>query len=311
MTNCKQLNLPPLDGVDLHKMIHFFKLGNHLFTNRYSEAPHWKSFDLIKDSGYSPMFKHFPIIVRWVEMLQREKFTSKIISNPIDASGAAGPLTGSLRGITNVVVDMKDTRSIKVNTKPINIETSFTGKKEVKDDNYELPKSFFSPMTRNKPRNFMKKWNLNPSELDLEFRYDVKEDRFVFLIIHGGRIKGAIGRALYETKYRWKKYNACDYPFVCGVDNDMGVIVEDCISACRASSVATGVAIMGTSLSEPHKNYIEKNFKSVLICLDPDAKSKSFDIERQLSYNLDKRIVWIKQDLKYYRSDEIKNVLEV
>tara|TARA_Y100000114_G_scaffold125138_1_gene121096 strand:- start:4925 stop:5437 length:513 start_codon:yes stop_codon:yes gene_type:complete len=80
LTNCKQLNLPPLDGVDLHKMIHFFKLGNHLFTNRYSEAPHWKSFDLIKDSGYSPMFKHFPIIVRWVEMLQREKFTSKIMN---------------------------------------------------------------------------------------------------------------------------------------------------------------------------------------------------------------------------------------
>ena len=202
-------------------------------------------------------------------------------------------------GIYNDSVSMNDLQNI------------FTGKKEIKDDNYELPKSFFSPMTRNKPRNFMKKWNLNPSELDLEFRYDVKEDRFVFLIIHGGRIKGAIGRALYETKYRWKKYNSCDYPFVCGVDNDMGVIVEDCISACRASSVATGVAIMGTSLSEPHKNYIEKNFKSVLICLDPDAKSKSFDIERQLSYNLDKRIVWIKQDLKYYRSDEIKNVLEV
>lgn len=61
-----------------------------------------------------------------------KKFTSRITSNPIDASGAAGPLTGSLRGITNVVVDMKDTRSIKVNDKPINIETSFTGKKEVR-----------------------------------------------------------------------------------------------------------------------------------------------------------------------------------
>tara|TARA_Y100000004_G_scaffold148537_1_gene170064 strand:- start:1984 stop:4230 length:2247 start_codon:yes stop_codon:yes gene_type:complete len=66
-----------------------------------------------------------------------KKFTSKIISNPIDASGAAGPLTGSLRGITNVVVDIKDTRSIKVNTKPINIETSFTGKKEVRLIGYD------------------------------------------------------------------------------------------------------------------------------------------------------------------------------
>jgi len=65
-----------------------------------------------------------------------KKFTSKITSNPIDASGASGPLTGSLRGITNVVVDMKNTRSIKINSKPINIETSFTGKKEVRLTGY-------------------------------------------------------------------------------------------------------------------------------------------------------------------------------
>ena len=191
------------------------------------------------------------------------------------------------------------------------LQNIFTGKKEVKNDDFELPKSFFSPMTRDKPRNYMKKWRLNPAELNVEFRYDVKDDRFVFLIIHGGRIKGAIGRALYPTSYRWKKYNPCDYPFVCGSNNDIGVIVEDCVSACRASTVATGVALGGTSLIETHKNYIEKNFKKVLICLDPDAKSLSFDIERQLSYNLDKRIVWIEQDLKKYRSDEVKNVLEV
>ena len=80
MTNCKQLKIPTLDGVDIHKMIHFFKLGNHLFAERYKDAPHWKSFDLIKNSGYSPMLKHFPIIVRWVEMLQREKFTSTIMT---------------------------------------------------------------------------------------------------------------------------------------------------------------------------------------------------------------------------------------
>jgi hypothetical protein len=61
-----------------------------------------------------------------------KKFTAKIISNPIDATGASGPITGMLRGITNIVVDMKNTRSIKVNTKPINLETSFTGKKEVR-----------------------------------------------------------------------------------------------------------------------------------------------------------------------------------
>lgn len=61
-----------------------------------------------------------------------KSFTSKIISNPVDASSGAGPLTGMLRGITNVVVDMKETRSIKINSKPINLESNFTGKKEVR-----------------------------------------------------------------------------------------------------------------------------------------------------------------------------------
>ena len=80
MTNCKQLKIPPLEGVNIHKLIHFFKLGNHLFTDRYLEAPHWKSFDLIKNTGYSPMFKHFPEIVKWSEMLQKKKIISKIMT---------------------------------------------------------------------------------------------------------------------------------------------------------------------------------------------------------------------------------------
>ena len=70
---------------------------------------------------------------RYTHIYYGKKFDSKIISNPIDASGAAGPLTGSLRGITNVVVDMKDTRSIKVNTKSIPIgSVKVTGKEEVR-----------------------------------------------------------------------------------------------------------------------------------------------------------------------------------
>lgn len=61
-----------------------------------------------------------------------EKFTAQITSNPIDASGPNGPITGSLRGITNVVVDMKNTKSIKINSKSINLGAPFTGKKEVR-----------------------------------------------------------------------------------------------------------------------------------------------------------------------------------
>ncbi len=59
------------------------------------------------------------------------KFTSKIISNPVDASMGNGPATGEVRGITNVVIDVKATESMKVNSRPA-ISSSFTGKKEVR-----------------------------------------------------------------------------------------------------------------------------------------------------------------------------------
>ena len=60
-----------------------------------------------------------------------KSFTSKIISNPVDASMGTGPATGEVRGITNVVVDVKATESMKINSRPA-ISSSFTGKKEVR-----------------------------------------------------------------------------------------------------------------------------------------------------------------------------------
>lgn len=65
-----------------------------------------------------------------------QKFTSKIITNPIDASMGNGPATGDVRGITNIVVDMKDTWSAKVNGTVMNRDTAFTGKKEFRNLGY-------------------------------------------------------------------------------------------------------------------------------------------------------------------------------
>lgn len=48
----------------------------------------------------------------------------------------SGPSTGDIRGITNVVLDMKDTRSAKVNNRPLVTETGFTGKKEFRTLGY-------------------------------------------------------------------------------------------------------------------------------------------------------------------------------
>ena len=59
-----------------------------------------------------------------------KKFTAKIITNPIDANMGSGPATGEVRGIANVVLDLKQTRSLKINGHNLVTETEFTGKKE-------------------------------------------------------------------------------------------------------------------------------------------------------------------------------------
>lgn len=66
-----------------------------------------------------------------------KKFTAKIVTNPIDASMGAGPATGEIRGLANVVVDVKNARSMKVNARPLVTETGFTGKKEFRVLGYD------------------------------------------------------------------------------------------------------------------------------------------------------------------------------
>ena len=58
-------------------------------------------------------------------------YTAKVITNPVDASLGNGPATGEIRGITNVVVDVKSTNSMKINNRSV-ISSDFTGKKEVR-----------------------------------------------------------------------------------------------------------------------------------------------------------------------------------
>ena len=61
-----------------------------------------------------------------------KKYTSKIITNPIDTVAANGPVTGDVRGISTVVLNLKDSESIKVNNRAVNNITGFKGNKEVR-----------------------------------------------------------------------------------------------------------------------------------------------------------------------------------
>ncbi len=64
------------------------------------------------------------------------KYTAKVISNPVDASMGSGPATGTARGITNIVLDLKNANSVKVNSRKPSMDAGFTGKKEFRSLGY-------------------------------------------------------------------------------------------------------------------------------------------------------------------------------
>ena len=65
-----------------------------------------------------------------------KKYTAKIITNAVDASMGGGPATGTPRGITNIVLDLKNANSVKVNSRKPSMAAGFTGKKEFRSLGY-------------------------------------------------------------------------------------------------------------------------------------------------------------------------------
>lgn len=59
-------------------------------------------------------------------------FTAKIVSNPIDVTSGNGPVTGDVRGISNVILDLKGARSFKINNRSFSPDSAVTGKKEIR-----------------------------------------------------------------------------------------------------------------------------------------------------------------------------------
>ena len=102
-------------------------------------------------------------------------------------------------------------------------------------------------------------------------------------------------------------YGDKSYPFVCG-NFDKAILVEDCASACAVSGLMTGVALLGTSLSDEYIPIL-KQYKSILVALDRDATSKAFDISQKLCYYVKSQVKIIDEDLKYFTTDEIRSIL--
>ena len=195
------------------------------------------------------------------------------------------------------------------------VQKVFQGNKDlhIEDKDFELPDSFQSIYSNNKAMHWLannncwESWSWGRAD----FKYDVKQDRVVFLVKNRitHKIVGAVGRALNKNDFpKWFMYGNKDVPFKCGECDD-AVIVEDCPSACAVSNILTGISIMGTKLKSVQKSHLTP-YKNLYICLDRDATTKAYDMAKELrSSNFENVIVKpLEDDLKYYDTEQIREI---
>ena len=146
-----------------------------------------------------------------------------------------------------------------------------------------------------------------------DMEYDVKDNRAVFPIIHGGYVVDAIGRSLRNSLPKWKRYGNSGLPYTYGYGK-IAVVVEDCVSAvvvAKGSDVYVGVAVLGTSLSDVHKQYLSQ-FSSAVIALDPDALPKAMEFFKELkSVVKEVRVLRLTDDLKYKHPNDIEKLTAI
>ena len=140
--------------------------------------------------------------------------------------------------------------------------------------------------------------------------YDVKENRIVFPIKHDGEIVDAVGKAEKRLP-KWKRYGNSSVPYVKG-KGSVAVVVEDCISAYVVANYGyVGIALLGTSLSDKHKEFL-LHYKKVIVALDPDALKKNLQIARELrNWVAEVKVLRLTDDLKYRRTIDIDNLKEL
>lgn len=141
----------------------------------------------------------------------------------------------------------------------------------------------------------------------VDLRFDFKRNRVVYLIKDGNRVVDAVGRSLTDEKPKWWRYGRSGYPFVCG-SGRVGIIVEDCASACSVSCSFTGIALLGTSLLDSYIPILRR-YKKLYVALDKDATKKALDIVIKLQDVVTTKMMILNQDLKDMRDDTRERVL--
>jgi hypothetical protein len=96
-------------------------------------------------------------------------------------------------------------------------------------------------------------------------------------------------------------------------DTRQAVVVEDCISAAVVAQEvvgATGIGIMGTSLSLEQKNFLrDRNFSRIVVALDADALPKTIAMAKELQNAASSiKVLKLNNDLKYRDTEDLNRL---
>ena len=210
----------------------------------------------------------------------------------------------NLSGTTRINMTVEEIRKRMDSNFKIDTDKAFAGLNVAKPTQFVLPESVVKGTKQNILDEYCNKYGIDSHELSLH--YDVKEDRIVFPMFLEGKMVDAIGRAV-DSKVipKWKRYGSEADGFIRG-NCTIAVIVEDCTSASVVETLElTGVAILGTTINQNHIQGL-KDYKKVIVALDPDAAPKTIEYTRKLKANgIDAFALKLLDDIKYRRAEDI------
>ena len=194
-------------------------------------------------------------------------------------------------------------------------ELTFSKPKTLADKPVPLDSRSFVPLSRNcKALDMVVKRNSYEAyqHARADIRYDVRQDRVVFMVYKDGKTVDAVGRKLNEDDNRpkWFRYARSRHPFVCRAktDTDIAFLVEDCFSACAVSQVYHGVALMGTNLPNEYLTTL-KSYSKIVVALDRDASKKAIELTKQLKLYVPSTLVFLEKDIKNMELTEIQELI--
>lgn len=123
-----------------------------------------------------------------------------------------------------------------------------------------------------------------------------------------GETRGYIARAFDGREPKTIPYRGVDAPWIgwCG-DSNGGpvVVVEDLVSALKASSYFRAVALLGINLNEEKVFEIVEQSRDVVICLDRDASAAAYKYAKRYALFGNFRVVPLSKDIKDMSTDEL------